>query len=66
MKVEAAVIPLQGVKAVNPSQVVEAGSAVDLTCSFTPSDATDKSISWESNKSDVVAVSQAADGGWEA
>ena len=56
------VVPLEGVAAVYPNQTVKLGSTVDLSCTFTPADASDLSMTWTSSDDAVVAVSIAEDG----
>ena len=60
------VVPLEGVAAVYPNQIVKVGSTVDLSCTFTPSDASDLSMRWTSSDDAVVAVSIAEDGSTSA
>ena len=60
------IVPLEGVAAVDPEQTVEVGEKVDLSCSFTPSDATDTSMTWTSSDAAVVEVSIADDDAWVA
>jgi len=65
MKVEVNV-PLEGVVADHPQQTVEVGSNVDLSCTFTPADATDTQIRWSSSDESVVEVAEGSDGKWTA
>ncbi|MCR5140039.1 MAG: Ig-like domain-containing protein [Bacteroidaceae bacterium] len=60
------IVPLEGVVADHPQQTVEVGSSVDLSCTFTPADATDTQIRWSSSDESVVAVTETAEGGWAA
>ena len=62
MMVVEVIVPLKGVSAVYPEQTVEIGETVDLSCSFTPSDATDTSMTWTSSDAAVVDVFTTEDG----
>ncbi len=60
------VVPLTDVSAVYPEQTVELGENVDLSCTFTPLDATNTSMTWTSSDAAVVEVSTTDDGSWIA
>jgi len=67
VNVAAATIALENVAAVHAEQTVEVGQSVDLSCTFTPQDATDQAMTWTTNNNDVVTVSQnATNAAWSA
>ena len=66
MMIVEVVVPLTDVSAVYPEQTVEISENVDLSCTFTPSDATNTSMTWTSSDVAVVEVSTTDNGSWIA
>ena len=66
VKVVEAVIPLEGITAASPKQIVEVGSLIDLTLIFTPADATNCAVTWTTSDESVATVKSTAEGSWTA